>query len=348
MDIDIVVPALGESITKAVLTKWLKDDGATVPEGDDLFELETEKAAVAFPSPAPGVLSITVPAGSEVEVGAKVAVLKAAAAQPPRRAAAEPVKAAPPLTAEAVPAAPAAGAETASDGRPRKRVAMTPIRKKTAERLVRAKQNTAYLTTFNEVDMTKVMQIRSQYREEFEKEHGIKIGFTSFYVKAACQALKQFAVINSVVDGDDMIYQQFYDIGVAVSIDAGLIVPVIRNADRMSFAEIEGAIASLAKRAREKKLLPDELSGGTFTITNGGVFGSLLSTPIPVYPQTAILGLHAIKPRPVVVDNQIVIRPMMYVALTYDHRVVDGREAIGFLCRIKDFVEEPDKLLLEM
>jgi 2-oxoglutarate dehydrogenase E2 component (dihydrolipoamide succinyltransferase) len=170
----------------------------------------------------------------------------------------------------------------------------------------------------------------------------------SFFVKACCQALKEFPAVNTQVDGDDIIYQHFYDIGVAISIEGGLIVPIIRDADARHFADIEAAIADLAKRAQEKRLTPDELTGGTFTITNGGVFGSLLSTPIPAYPQTAILGMHAIKKRPVVIDDQIVIRPMMYVALSYDHRVIDGREAIGFLLRIKDLIEDPDKLLLEL
>ena len=196
--------------------------------------------------------------------------------------------------------------------------------------------------------MQKVIDIRTHYKTQFEKEHGIKIGFMSFFVKACCQALKEFKCVNTEIDGTDIIYKYFYDIGVAVSIEEGLIVPNIRGADKLHFAEIEAMIASLAQRARDKKLLPDELAGGTFTITNGGIFGSLLSTPIPAFPQTAILGMHTIKKRPVAIDDKIVIRPMMYVALTYDHRVIDGRDAVGFLARIKEFIEQPDKLLLEM
>ncbi len=226
------------------------------------------------------------------------------------------------------------------------RIPMSTIRRKTAERLVQAKQNTAYLTTFNEIDMQKVIDIRLQYKDQFLKEHGIKIGFMSFFVKACCQALKDFPSVNTELEGNDIIYKYFYDIGVAMSIEKGLIVPVIRDADTRHFADIETTIASMAQRAKEKKLMPDELAGGTFTITNGGVFGSLLSTPIPAYPQTAILGMHAIKKRPVVIDEQIVVRPMMYVALTYDHRVIDGREAVSFLARVKEFIESPDKLLL--
>jgi 2-oxoglutarate dehydrogenase E2 component (dihydrolipoamide succinyltransferase) len=228
------------------------------------------------------------------------------------------------------------------------RVAMSRIRKRTADRLVRAKQSTAYLTTFNEIDMQKVIEIRTQYKEQFQKEHGIKIGFMSFFVKACCQALKEFPAVNTQLDGETIVYNYFYDIGVAISLDEGLIVPIIRDADMRHFADIEAAIASMAQRAKEKKLMPDELTGGTFTITNGGVFGSLLSTPIPAYPQTAILGMHAIKKRPVIIDDQITVRPMMYVALTYDHRVIDGREAVRFLARVKDFIEDPDKLLLEL
>ncbi len=264
--------------------------------------------------------------------------------------AAAPVAPEPELSKESSPTAPSVATlkEHTATERRSERVPMSTIRRRTAERLVQATQSSAYLTTFNEIDMQKVIDIRTQYKEEFLKEHGIKIGFMSFFVKAACQALKEFASVNTQIDGNEIIYKYFYDIGVAISIEQGLIVPNIRNADRLHFAEIELIIASLANRAREKKLLPDELTGGTFTITNGGVFGSLLSTPIPAYPQTAILGMHAIKKRPVVVDDQITIRPMMYVALTYDHQVIDGREAVGFLARIKDFIEEPDKLLLEL
>ena len=235
-----------------------------------------------------------------------------------------------------------------SGSRETQRVPMSRMRKKTAERLVQAKQATAYLTTFNEIDMQPVMDIRSRLKAGFEKQHGTRIGFMSFYIKACCQALKAFPAVNSQLDGTDILYHKYYDIVVAVSLDEGLIVPVVRNADNLSFAEIESSIVGLAQRAKNKQLLPDELSGGTFTITNGGVFGSLMSTPIPAYPQTAILGMHTIKKRPVVIDDQIVARPMMYVALTYDHRVIDGKDAVSFLAMVRDFVEQPDKLLLEL
>jgi 2-oxoglutarate dehydrogenase E2 component (dihydrolipoamide succinyltransferase) len=261
---------------------------------------------------------------------------------------AEAAKAAPLKPASAAPPAVPATQKPAKEKRRSERVPMTAIRRKTAERLVQARSTAAHLTTFNEIDMQKVIEIRAHYKADFEKEHGTRIGFMSFFVKACCQALKEYPDVNARVEGNDIIYNYFYDIGVAISIDRGLIVPIIRDADKLHFADIETAISDLAKRAQEKKLLPDELSGGTFTITNGGVFGSLLSTPIPAYPQSAILGMHAIKKRPVVIDEQITIRSMMYVALTYDHRIIDGREAVGFLARIKEYIEDPDKLLLEL
>jgi 2-oxoglutarate dehydrogenase E2 component (dihydrolipoamide succinyltransferase) len=416
---DITVPSIGESIKTGTLAVWLKQDGESVAEGDGLFELETEKSTIEFPSPANGVLHVDIEAGEEVEVGQKVGILDTDAslaidstgdetasddedkspvdtpispaarrlineagldpstiegsgkggritkadaeaavktqetantstrekasvstpAAPPQPAAPEPPTTAP---AQSTPAS------VTPDGRSRRRVPMTSIRKRTAQRLVQAKQETAYTTTFNEIDMQKVISIRGEYKESFEKEHGIRIGFMSFFVKAACQALKQYPVINAMVDGEDIVYQEYYDIGIAISLEKGLLVPVIRNADRLSFASIELGISDLAQRAKAKRLLPDELQGGTFTITNGGVFGSMLSTPIPAFPQTAILGMHSIQKRAVVVDDEICIRPVMYVALTYDHRIVDGRDAIGFLAKIKAFIEDPDKLLLEL
>ncbi len=428
MAIEIKVPSVGESVSKGVLASWLKGNGETVREGEDVLELETEKATMAVPAPASGVLEIRVQAGQEVTVGQVVGAVEAAPEQPagepapPRQeqaapaqrpaveptapaAAPSPAPAAPagePALSPAVrrlageygldplrlrgtghngrvtredvlraaqdrppaerPAAPAAPASPASPaapaapatpaaavpGRPERRMPLTPLRKRIAENLVRARQSAAHLTTFNEIDLQEVANVRSHYREEFEREHGVRIGFMPFFVKACCQALKEFPEVNTRLEGDELVYQDYYDIGVAVSTERGLLVPVLRGADRMSFAEIEKAIASLAGRAREKKITPDELVGGTFTITNGGVFGSLLSTPIPNYPQTAILGMHIVQKRPVVVADQIVIRPMMYVALTYDHRVIDGREAVGFLARVKQYVEDPRRLLLNL
>ncbi len=412
MSIAITVPSIGESISSGTLAVWLKQDGASVTEGEALFELETEKSTLEFPSPGDGILAIEVPAGTDVTTGQQLGTI-APGGEPPSaggdrkpeapagaqtaaqdapmspaarrlvieegldpaaitgsgkggritKADAESARQhqsqQPPAPAEVAPAAPdpaptppapAPPTRTGSpqDGRPRRRIPMSMIRKRTAQRLVEAKQRTAYTTTFNEIDMARVMQLRTQYRDEFEAAHGIRMGFMSFFVKASCQALKQYPMLNSMIDGDDLIQQEFYDIGIAISLDSGLLVPVIRNADRLGFGAIEAGIADLATRAKAKKLLPDELLGGTFTITNGGVFGSMLSTPIPAYPQAAILGMHAIRKRAVVMNDQVAIRPIMYAALTYDHRIIDGRDAIGALARIKDLIEAPEKLLLDI
>ncbi|MFW5642576.1 MAG: dihydrolipoyllysine-residue succinyltransferase, partial [Alkalispirochaeta sp.] len=223
---------------------------------------------------------------------------------------------------------------------------MSNLRKTIAENLVRSKQQSAHLTTFNEVDMSAVMELRGSHKEQFEKTHGVRLGFMSFFVKAAQRALIDFPAVNAFVDGTEIIYNYFYNIGVAISTDAGLLVPVLRDVDTLDFAEIERQIVDFADRARAKRLLPDEFTGGTFTITNGGVFGSMLSTPIPSPPQTAVMGMHSIVKRPVVVNDEIVIRPIMYLALTYDHRIIDGKQAIGFLNRIKGQIEDPSAMLL--
>jgi 2-oxoglutarate dehydrogenase E2 component (dihydrolipoamide succinyltransferase) len=227
-------------------------------------------------------------------------------------------------------------------------VPMSPLRKKIAERLVQAQQTAALLTTFNEVDMSAVMALRSEYKDAFEKKYGVRLGFMSFFVKAAIDALKQIPQLNAEIRGTDIIYKNYYDIGVAVSTPKGLVVPVLRNTERMSFAEVEKAIGEFGKRASENKIMPEELQGGTFTISNGGVFGSLMSTPIVNPPQSGVLGMHSIQERPIAKDGQVVIAPMMYIALTYDHRIVDGREAVTFLKRIKDAVESPARMLLEI
>jgi 2-oxoglutarate dehydrogenase E2 component (dihydrolipoamide succinyltransferase) len=227
-------------------------------------------------------------------------------------------------------------------------VPMTLVRRTIAQRLVDAQHTGALLTTFNEIDMTNVIELRQQHQEAFTKKHGVKLGFMSFFVKASCLALQRFPEINAEIDGKNIVYHHYCDVGVAVSTEKGLMVPPLRNAESMSFAEIEKTIEDLARRGREGKLKPEELQGGTFTITNGGVFGSLLSTPIINPPQSGILGLHAIQERPVVRSGQIVIRSMMYVALTYDHRIVDGKGAVSFLKTIKELVEEPSRLLLDI
>jgi len=229
-----------------------------------------------------------------------------------------------------------------------RRVPMTRLRARIAERLVQAQSTAAMLTTFNEVDLKAVNELRARYKDKFEKEHGARLGFMSFFVKACVEALKRFPVVNASVDGNDVVYHEFYDVGVAVSTERGLIVPVLRNADQMGFGEIEKAVVGYATRAREGQLTLEELTGGTFTITNGGVFGSLLSTPILNMPQSAILGMHKIQERPVVVDGQVVVRPMMYLALSYDHRLIDGKEAVQFLVSVKDSLEDPARLMLQI
>lgn len=245
-------------------------------------------------------------------------------------------------------ARPQPAARPAAGAREDRRVPMTRMRARIAERMIEAQQTTAMLTSFNEVDLSAVMSLRNKYKDRFEKEHGVKLGFMSFFIKAAIEALKKFPVVNASVEGNDIVYHDYWDIGVAVATPKGLVVPVLRAADQMSFAEIEKTLADLAARARESKLTMEDLTGGTFTITNGGVFGSLYSTPIINPPQSAILGMHAIKERPMVVNGEIVARPMMYIALTYDHRVIDGREAVLTLVTIKETLEDPARFFLQI
>ena len=264
-----------------------------------------------------------------------------------------------PAPAVAIAPAPAAAvpspAARARDSRPlapvtgaraEQRVPMTRLRARIAQRLIEAQSTQALLTTFNEVDLTAIQELRARYKERFEKEHGVKLGFMSFFVKASIAALKKFPVVNASVDGNDILYHEYYDIGVAVSTDRGLVVPVVRDADGKDFATIEREIADYARKAREGSIAIEDLTGGTFTITNGGIFGSLMSTPIVNAPQSAILGMHKVQERPMVVNGQIAVRPMMYLAVTYDHRIIDGREAVQFLVAIKDALEDPGRLLL--
>lgn len=237
---------------------------------------------------------------------------------------------------------------TTTGDRPEKRVPMTRIRSRIAERLLEVSQNTAMLTTFNEVNLQQVIDLRNRYKEKFEKTHNSRLGFMSFFVKAAAEALKRYPIVNASIDGNDVVYHGYFDVGVAVSTERGLVVPVLRNADQMSMAEIESKIVEYANKARQGKLTLEEMQGGTFTITNGGVFGSLLSTPILNSPQSAILGMHKIDQRPVVENGQIVIRPMMYLAMSYDHRIIDGKDSVTFLVTIKELLEDPARLLLEV
>ncbi len=378
---EITVPSVGESVTQGILASWLKAAGDLVEEGSDLFELETDKATVTVPAPASGVLAVSVTAGAEVTIGQVVGTVDTDSAPAAREGPARegPAARTLPGSKPEVPSAPApartvphpevkaaaeqkpAGAAPPPSPRPApavpvergtaRRVPMTNLRARIAQRLVEAQHSTASLTTFNEVNLQKVVDLRSRYKDEFERAHGVKLGFMSFFVKACTLALAEMPVAGARIDGTDIVYPGSIDIGVAVSTERGLLVPIIRDADRRGIAALESAVADLAARARDRKILPDELSGGCFTITNGGVFGSLLSTPLLNYPQSAILGMHTIQRRPVAEEGpggeQVVIRPMMYLALTYDHRLIDGKEAVSFLKRVKELVEDPWRLFIE-
>ena len=436
MATNIVVPQLGESVSEATVSKWLKRVGEAVAADDPLVELETDKVTLEVPSPVSGTLGeIVAPAGSTVAVGATLAVVEAGGTAATRAPA--PPKSAPTVAAPAKPAAAAPAAEEAlspavrklveenalepaeipasgKDGRltkgdvlayletrakpaaatpaaaaatpPREpapapqpapaprpapapapaaaappaarpaieagareeRVRMSRLRRTIALRLKEAQNNAAMLTTFNEADMSAVLALRSRYRDSFEKKHGVRLGFMSFFVKASVVGLKELPSVNAQIDGEDIVYKNHYDFGVAIGSGQGLVVPVVRDVDRKSFAEIEKEIGALGQRAREGKLAIEELTGGTFTITNGGIYGSLMSTPIINPPQSAILGMHKIQERPVASEGKIELRPMMYLALTYDHRVIDGREAVSFLVRVKECIEAPERMLIEM
>ncbi len=361
---EIRVPPVGESIARGQLASWLRRGGEFVSKGESLFELETEKASMSVPSPAGGRLEILVQAGVEVGIGQVVGLIDTAAEGPAPRiaegaapSAAEtraPIKTAAPAEARP-PASPAMPApESASpapvEERPPsrggiKRSPLSMIRKTIARRLVQARQEAAHLTTFNEVDMSEVIRMREADGADFGERYKVKLGFMSFFVKAAVRALQEYPVVNGRIEGDELLSPDFYDIGVAVSTDRGLLVPVLRDADALGFGEIELKISELAERARDRRIELSELQGGTFTITNGGVFGSLLSTPIPNYPQSAVLGLHAIQRRPIAVGDEVAIRPMMYLALTYDHRLIDGRDAVLFLAKVKECIENPQRLV---
>jgi 2-oxoglutarate dehydrogenase E2 component (dihydrolipoamide succinyltransferase) len=443
MATEIRVPALGESVTEAIVGKWLKAAGDSVNADEPLVELETDKVTVEVNAPASGVLGeIKAAEGTTVAVGAVLGAIgngaggvaaKPAQASPAPAAQAPVAKAAPPpppkaasapvvadksngemppspaarkklaeagldaaaiagsgkrgqILKEDVPTAPASKAPepgpapdedeepavaapaasfagsvpvpvpaqnlrlpaAANDAAREERVRMTKLRQTIAQRLKDAQNTAAILTTFNDVDMSAVMKLRSEFKYLFEKRHGVKLGFMGFFVKACLQALREIPSVNAEIDGDEIVYKNYYHIGVAVSTDRGLVVPVVREADRMGLAEIEAQISDYGKRARDGKLGIADMQGGTFTITNGGVFGSLLSTPILNAPQSAILGMHRIEERPVVRDGQVVARPMMYLALSYDHRIVDGKEAVAFLVRVKECLEEPQRFILEL
>jgi 2-oxoglutarate dehydrogenase E2 component (dihydrolipoamide succinyltransferase) len=411
----IRVPPLGESITEATISRWLRREGEAVNLGDTLVELETDKITVEVPAAKSGVLGkraklegdvvkvdevlgelnegevgalggVTADGGGQTAGGAGSApVVPAPAAQAPAMASAE-VRAAPSAVRLALEsgldlgaiagtgrggvvskpdvwAAMQAAKQTADGGRRTAEVLapvtapaagaretrekMTTRRKRIAENLLQAQHATAHLTTFNEVDMSALLALRERMKERVEKEHGLKLSFMPFFAKAACMALKAFPTVNAQVDGDAILYKHYVNLGIAVASDAGLVVPNVKDADRQSILDLQRTIAALAKTARDGKLTMEDLTGGSFTITNGGVFGSLISTPIINFPQVAILGLHKTQDRPMAINGQVVIRPMMYVALSYDHRVIDGQQAVLFLVKLKELLEDPATMLIE-
>ncbi len=399
--IDVMVPALGESVTEATVSTWFKAVGDAVAQDEMLCELETDKVSVEVPAPSAGVLAeILAPEGTTVDASAKLATLSASGA--PSAPSAEPaaqavasadasgskdVENAPSAKkamaeaglspdqvtgsgrdgrimkedvakAAAVASAPVAAAQAPAsiprspvpvdDAAREERVKMTRLRQTIARRLKDSQNTAAMLTTYNEVDMTEVMALRNEYKDLFLKKHGVKLGFMSFFTKACCHALKEVPEVNAEIDGTDIVYKNFVHMGIAAGTPTGLVVPVIRDADAMSFAAIEKAIAEKGARARDGKLSMAEMQGGTFTISNGGVYGSLMSSPILNPPQSGILGMHKIQDRPMAINGQVVIRPMMYLALSYDHRIVDGKGAVTFLVRVKEALEDPRRLLMDL
>jgi 2-oxoglutarate dehydrogenase E2 component (dihydrolipoamide succinyltransferase) len=301
--------------------------GAPAPAGATPRTGPAARRVIEESNLAPGSIAASGPGGRVTKTDARAAAAAASAAP-------------------TAPASPMPVAALARSGRAEQRLPMTRLRARIAERLVQAQATQALLTTFNEVDLSAVQELRARYKDSFEKKHGVKLGFMSFFVKGSVEALKRFPVVNASVENNDIIYHEYFDIGVAVSTERGLMVPVLRDADAMSFADVEKGIANYAARARSGAITLEDLTGGTFSITNGGIFGSLMSTPIVNAPQSAILGMHKIQERPIVVNGQVVIRPMMYLAVTYDHRIIDGREAVQFLVTIKDCLEDPGRLLL--
>lgn len=389
-EIEIKVPAVGESISEVFIGEWYVSEGKFVAADKDVVGLETDKATFGVPAPVGGVITrILKKAGDSAAIGEVIGYLQpsdAPAATAAPSPAAAPVASAP--TAPAVPAKagghvmPAAASEMAKNNLPAGSVAgtgpggrvlkedvirtvqagpvrvggsretrnvpLSPIRQTIARRLVEAQQTAALLTTFNEVDMSAVKKLRESYKDVFEKKYGVKLGFMSFFVRAVVAGLQQFPALNAQMNGKQLTHFNYCDIGIAIGGGKGLVVPVLRNAENMSFSDIELAIVQYAVKAKNNQITLEELDGGTFTITNGGVYGSLLSTPIVNPPQSGVLGMHGIFDRPIAVNGEVVIRPMMYVALTYDHRVVDGREAVSFLKLVKDLIEDPTRLILEV
>ncbi|HLB56579.1 MAG TPA: dihydrolipoyllysine-residue succinyltransferase [Coxiellaceae bacterium] len=380
MTIEIKVPTLPESVTDAVIAKWYKKVGDTIARDENLVDLETDKVMLEVPAPKAGVIEkIVAPEGTVVTANqllaiiAEGAVATASPAVTPAPITQAPVAPTPttqtssevhahspqtnispdlsPSERRAVregKSLPSAVQQALSTPHTEKRVPMSRLRLKVAERLKEVQNTAAILTTFNEINMKPVMDLRNKYKDEFEKTTGSRLGFMSFFTKACIEALKQFPAVNASIDGSDILYHNYYDIGIAIGSERGLVVPVIRNADQMSMANIEKQIRDFAKKAGDGKITMEDLTGGTFTITNAGTYGSMMSTPIINPPQSAILGMHNIVERAVVENNAVVIRPMMYVALSYDHRIIDGREAVLFLMTVKKLIEDPARFLLQI
>ena len=379
MAIEIKVPVVGESINEVTLVKWHKKNGDWVNRDEVIAELESEKASFEINAEQAGILIITANEGDILHIGDPVCSIDTEAKMPEQPQTPNPK---PPTRNPQPPTSPVAAAiiadknvdvkelsPTGSNGRIMKQDVMealnnpgrkpgvplfgridrtekmSVLRKTISRRLVEAKNTTAMLTTFNEVDMSAIMEARAKFKDKFKEAHGVNLGFMSFFTKACSFALLEWPAVNAYIDGDQIIYHDYCDISIAVSAPKGLVVPVIRNAESLSMAAIELRVAELAAKAKENKLTIEEMSGGTFTITNGGVFGSLMSTPIINIPQSAILGMHKIQDRPMALGGQVVIRPMMYLALSYDHRIVDGKESVGFLVRVKELLENPGQLL---
>ena len=352
---DVLVPVLGESVVEATVSKWIKKQGEFVEVDEPIVELETDKVTLEVPAAVSGILdNLAVSEGDTVEVGALLAIIVAGEktdenSKPtpkqenkkveeqtikPEKVENKQINIKPEVVREAV------------NNTLEERVPMSRLRQAIARRLKEAQNTAAMLTTYNEVDMTALMEMRKNYQDSFEKKNGVRLGYMSFFVKASIDALSQFPAVNAEIDGNDIVYKNYYNIGVAVGTSQGLVVPVLKNADKMSFGETELNIANFGKKAKEGSLGITDMAGGTFTISNGGVYGSLMSSPILNPPQSGILGMHKIQKRPVAINDVIEIRPMMYLALSYDHRIIDGREAVSFLVRIKEIIEDPRRLVV--
>ena len=352
---DVIVPVLGESVVEATVSKWIKKKGEYVEVDDPIVELETDKVTLEVPASITGILENTVVSeGDTVEVGALLGTIIAGEKQDKKEEVSEEVEVKDvekekPITNKLEVKSNNQVTENSRNEdnvNLEERIPMSRLRQAIARRLKEAQNTAAMLTTYNEVDMSALMEMRKNYQESFEKKNGVRLGYMSFFVKASIDALNQFPAVNAEIDGNDIIYKNYYNIGVAVGTSQGLVVPVLKNADKMSFGETEATIAEFGKRAKDGNLAMSDMAGGTFTISNGGVYGSLMSSPILNPPQSGILGMHKIQKRPVAIGDNIEIRPMMYLALSYDHRIIDGREAVSFLVRIKEIIEDPRRLVV--